>query len=67
MVHRLAAAVRGAVALARPAYRAAVLLGVYIYLAWMPYSSEILGFLHMNPRTRSSAPQETNFMSSLLF
>ena len=28
---------------------AAAVLGVYIYLAWMPYSTEILGFLHVNP------------------
>ncbi len=46
---------------------AAVLLGVYIYLAWMPYSSEVLGFLHINPATTNLGSQETNFMNNLLF
>jgi len=46
---------------------AAIVFGVYIYLAWMPYSSEILGFLHINPATTNLGAQETNFMNSLLF
>lgn len=46
---------------------AAVVFGVYIYLAWMPYSSEILGFLHINPATTNLGVQETNFMNQLLF
>ena len=46
---------------------AAALLGIYIYLAWMPYSSEILGFLHINPANTNLGAQETNFMNSLLF
>lgn len=46
---------------------AAVLLGIYIYLAWMPYSSEILGFLHVNPATTLLGQQESSFMNSLLF
>jgi hypothetical protein len=46
---------------------AAVLLGVYIYLAWMPYSSEVLAFLHINPTNTVLAQQETAFMNSLLY
>jgi hypothetical protein len=46
---------------------AAIVFGVYIYLAWMPYSSEILGFLHINPATTNLGAQETNFMNGLLF
>jgi hypothetical protein len=46
---------------------AAALFGAYIYLAWMPYSSEILGFLHINPATTNLGAQETNFMNALLF
>ena len=46
---------------------AATVFGVYIYLAWMPYSSEILGFLHINPANTNLGAQETNFMTALLF
>ena len=46
---------------------AAVLLGIYIYLAWMPYSAEVLGFLHINPANTALAQQEQTFMNSLLF
>jgi hypothetical protein len=46
---------------------AAVVVGVYIYLAWMPYSSEILGFLHVNPATTNLGQQETNYMNNLLY
>jgi hypothetical protein len=46
---------------------AAMVFGVYIYLAWMPYSSEILGFLHINPANTNLGAQETNFMTALLF
>ena len=46
---------------------AAAVLGVYIYLAWMPYSSEILGFLHVNPANTTLGQQEQNFMRTLLF
>ena len=46
---------------------AAAVLGIYIYLAWMPYSSEVLGFLHINPATTNLGAQETNFMNTLLF
>jgi hypothetical protein len=46
---------------------AAVVLGVYIYLAWMPYSSEILGFLHVNPATTTLGQQEATYMTSVLF
>jgi len=46
---------------------AAVVFGVYIYLAWMPYSAEILGFLHINPANTNLGAQETNFMQALLF
>jgi hypothetical protein len=41
--------------------------GVYIFLAWMPYSTEILGFLHINPVTTNLGAQETSFMNALLF
>jgi hypothetical protein len=46
---------------------AAAVLGVYIYLAWMPYSSEILGFLHVNPTTTNLGQQEATYMTNLLF
>jgi hypothetical protein len=46
---------------------AAAALCVYIYLAWMPYSSEVLGFLHINPATTNLGAQETSFMNNLLF
>ena len=46
---------------------AAAVFGIYIFLAWMPYSSEILGFLHINPATTNLGVQETNFMQALLF
>jgi 4-amino-4-deoxy-L-arabinose transferase-like glycosyltransferase len=46
---------------------AAAALGIYIYLAWMPYSSEILSFLHINPGQTALAQREANFMNSLLF
>jgi hypothetical protein len=46
---------------------AAVLLGIYTYMAWMPYSSEVLGFLHVNPSTTLLGGQEQSFMNSLLF
>jgi hypothetical protein len=46
---------------------AAAVLGVYIYLAWMPYSSEILGFLHVNPATTTLGQHESTFMRTLLF
>jgi len=66
VVHRLAVAVRRPLALARLRI-AAVVLGVYIYLAWMPYSSEILGFLHVNPATTTLGQQEASYMTSVLF
>ena len=46
---------------------AAAVLGVYIYLAWMPYSTEILGFLHVNPANTTLGQQESTFMRTLLF
>jgi hypothetical protein len=46
---------------------AAVLLGIYTYLAWMPYSTEILTFLHINPVNTKLGQQETTFINSLLF
>ena len=46
---------------------AAALIGIYIYLAWMPYSSQILNFLHVNPANTALGQQETTFMNSLLF
>jgi hypothetical protein len=46
---------------------AATLLCIYIYLAWMPYSSEVLGFLHINPATTNLGAQESHFMNTLLF
>jgi hypothetical protein len=33
----------------------------------MPYSSEVLGFLHINPATTNLGAQESNFMNTLLF
>ena len=45
-----------------------MLLGIYIYLAWMPYSSEVLGFLHVNPANDAcSGSRSRRFMNSLLF
>ena len=46
---------------------AAVVLGIYIYLAWMPYSKEVLGFIHVDPTTTQQGISEQNFMNSLLF
>ena len=46
---------------------AAAVLGVYIYLAWMPYSKEVLGFIHVDPTTTQQGVTEQNFMNSLLF
>ena len=46
---------------------AAALIGIYIYLAWMPYSSEVLSFLHINPANTALGQQETTFINSLLF
>ncbi len=45
----------------------ATVFGIYIYLAWMPYSSEILSFLHINPANTNLGAQETSFLDSLLF
>ena len=33
---------------------AAAMVGAYMYLVFMPYSSEILAFLHINPATTTS-------------
>ena len=46
---------------------AVAVLGVYIYLAWMPYSKEVLGFIHVDPTTTQQGISEQNFMNSLLF
>jgi hypothetical protein len=46
---------------------AAAVFGVYIYLAWMPYSTEILGFLHVNPANTTLGQAESTFMRTLLF
>jgi len=46
---------------------AAAMIGIYIYLAWMPYSSQILAFLHINPTNTAFGQQELTFMNSLLF
>jgi hypothetical protein len=46
---------------------AAVVLGVYMYLAWFPYSSEVLAYLHVNPANTIVGQQETNFLNSVLF
>jgi hypothetical protein len=46
---------------------AAAVFGVYIYLAWMPYSAQILSFLHIDPSTTTLGAHETSFMNSLLF
>jgi hypothetical protein len=56
-----------ALARSRGLRAAAVLLGIYTYLAWMPYSSEILGFLHINPANTQLGQQETTLVNSLLF
>ena len=44
-----------------------VLLGVYIYLAWMPYSADVLSFIHLNPTDSVISQQAQSFMNSLLF
>ena len=56
-------------ALARPrALRVAVgVIAVYTYLVFMPYSSEVLAFLHANPATTNLGQQEQSYMNSLLF
>ena len=46
---------------------AVALLAVYTYLVFMPYSSEVLGFLHINPANTNLAQQEQTYMNSLLF
>jgi len=46
---------------------AVALLAVYTYLVFMPYSSEVLGFLHVNPANTNLARQEQTYMNSLLF
>jgi hypothetical protein len=33
----------------------------------MPYSSEVLGFLHVNPANTNLGQQEQAYMNSLLF
>ena len=43
------------------------LLAVYTYLVFMPYSSEVLGFLHVNPANTILGQQEQTYMNSLLF
>jgi hypothetical protein len=45
----------------------AALIAIYIYLAWIPYSSQVLTFLHINPANTALSQQETTFMNSLLF
>jgi hypothetical protein len=56
-------------ALARPrGLRVAVaLIALYTYLVFMPYSSEVLAFLHANPATTNLGQQEQSYMDSLLF
>ncbi|HXR14320.1 MAG TPA: hypothetical protein VN740_06630 [Solirubrobacteraceae bacterium] len=56
-------------ALARPrALRVVVaVIAVYTYLVFMPYSSEVLGFLHANPAKTNLGQQEQAYMNSLLF
>jgi len=46
---------------------AAVVLGVYTYLAWMPYSTEVLNFLHINPAASALSQRESTLATSLLF
>jgi hypothetical protein len=46
---------------------AVALLAVYTYLVFMPYSSEVLGFLHINPANTTLGQQEQSYMNSLLF
>ena len=65
LVHRLAAAVRRALALALAARRRRRCSRVYTYLVFMPYSSEVLGFLHVNPANTILGQQEQTFMNSL--
>ena len=45
----------------------AVLLGVYIYLAWMPYAREILAFLHVDPWNTVLGQREALSISTLLY
>jgi len=45
----------------------AVLLGVYIYLAWMPYSADVLAFLHVDPWNTALGQSEASFMKTLLY
>jgi hypothetical protein len=46
---------------------AAAMVGAYMYLVFMPYSSEILAFLHINPATSTLGQQEQTYMNSLLY
>ena len=46
---------------------AAAVITIYMYLTFMPYSPEILGFLHVNPAQTTLGQQETSYMQSLLF
>ncbi len=46
---------------------AAAILAVYIYMAWMPYSKEVFGYLHVYPSTTQQGMSEQTFMNSLLF
>jgi hypothetical protein len=46
---------------------AVALIAVYTYLVFMPYSSEVLGFLHVNPANTNLGQQEQAYMNSLLF
>ncbi|HEX4033962.1 MAG TPA: hypothetical protein VHX66_05925 [Solirubrobacteraceae bacterium] len=46
---------------------AAAMVGAYMYVVFMPYSSEILVFLHINPATTTLGQQEQTYMNSLLF
>jgi hypothetical protein len=46
---------------------AAVLLGVYTYLAWMPYSTQVLNFIHLNPAQTALSQRESQVLNSLLF
>jgi hypothetical protein len=46
---------------------AAAMLGAYMYLVFMPYSAEILAFLHINPATTTLGQAEQTIMNSLLY
>jgi hypothetical protein len=46
---------------------AAAVITIYMYMTFMPYSSEILAFLHVNPAQTTLGQQETSYMQSLLF